>query len=259
MATPVAPERPLTRQPGERRERDMSTTDNLLQKKSSRRDTTRSETPVKLDHTDSPAGSGMGGPVAALPIPAAIPHLGSSQMPSLRMRISERRLVLFVVDAFLLNLVLLLAAVLFADFPLTLDAILANSKWFITLTIVWYLCAQFFDCYSLPRASSMTASVKSVTMAVIATMLAYVLIPFLTPPLTSRGMIFYLVAFSAGSIIALAHRICQSLRPALVSTAGPHCRRGSGGPRAGDGHSRRAPRRFKSLSRHRLSNHRVYR
>jgi exopolysaccharide biosynthesis polyprenyl glycosylphosphotransferase len=180
----------------------MSTTDNLLQKKSSRRDTTRSETPVKLDHTDSPAGSGMGGPVAALPIPAAIPHLGSSQMPSLRMRISERRLVLFVVDAFLLNLVLLLAAVLFADFPLTLDAILANSKWFITLTIVWYLCAQFFDCYSLPRASSMTASVKSVTMAVIATMLAYVLIPFLTPPLTSRGMIFYLVAFSAGSIIA---------------------------------------------------------
>ncbi len=156
---------------------------------------------MKLEQTDTPAGSSIRGPAASLPAPTTLPRLALPQLPSLRMRISERRLFLFVVDALLLNLVLLLAAVLFADFPLTLDAILAYNKWFITLTVVWYLCAQFFDCYSLPRASSTTASVKSVTMAVVATMLAYMLIPFLTPSLTSRGMIFYLVAFSTGSVI----------------------------------------------------------
>ena len=156
---------------------------------------------MNLEQTDTPASPGASGQAASLPTPAMLPHLASPHLSSLRMRISERRLILFVVDALLLNLVLLLAAVLFADFPLTLDAMLAYSKWFVTLTIVWYLCAQFFDCYSLPRASNTTASVKSVLLAVAAAMLIYLLIPFLTPPLTSRGMIFYMVVFSAGSVI----------------------------------------------------------
>jgi exopolysaccharide biosynthesis polyprenyl glycosylphosphotransferase len=179
----------------------MSTTNNLMQKKTSLRDAAQSGTPMNIEQTDAPAGSGVCGPTASLPTSTVLPHLGSPQLLSLRMRISERRLVLFVVDTLLLNFVLLAAAFLFADFPLTTEAFLAYTKWFITLTIVWYLCAQFFDCYSLPRASSTAPSVKSVTMAVLATMLIYLLTPFLTPPLTSRGMIFYLVVFSTSSVV----------------------------------------------------------
>jgi exopolysaccharide biosynthesis polyprenyl glycosylphosphotransferase len=179
----------------------MATTDDLMQSHPVRRDNTQPGTTMKFEQADAPVSHGASGPAIAVPAPAAVPHLRSPQLPSLRMRISERRLFLFIIDAFLLNLVLWLAAVLFADFPLSLDAILAYSKWFITLTVVWYVCAQFFDCYSLPRASSMGASVKSVTMAVIAAMVIYMLIPFLTPALGSRGMIFYLIAFSVGSVV----------------------------------------------------------
>jgi exopolysaccharide biosynthesis polyprenyl glycosylphosphotransferase len=45
-------------------------------------------------------------------------------------------------------------------------------------------------------------SVKSVTFAALATMLLYTLIPYFTPPLMSRGVIFYLTAFSVGSVVA---------------------------------------------------------
>lgn len=153
---------------------------------------------MKPDQPDVAAGSTASSPATTMPMP----HIRSPHVPSLSIRISERRLLLFIGDAFLLNVVLLIGVVLFADFPLTAEAILANIKWFITLTVVWYVCAQFFDCYSLPRASSTAASVKSVLMAVTATMLIYLLIPFLTPPLTSRGLIFYLVIVSAASVVA---------------------------------------------------------
>jgi exopolysaccharide biosynthesis polyprenyl glycosylphosphotransferase len=112
-------------------------------------------------------------------------------MPSyLNLRMSERKLVLAMLDVALVNIALILALTLLGDFDLTLNSLLINAKWFVTLTVVWLACATFFDCYSLSRAASATHSVRNTMMAAFVTCLLYALIPYFTPPLTSRGVLF---------------------------------------------------------------------
>ena len=111
--------------------------------------------------------------------------------PIVNLRISERRLVLSAADVMLINLALILGMTATGNFVLTLENILANVKWFITLSVVWLGCANFFDSYSLARAASAFNSVRNTSLSIIATILAYtLLIPLLTPPLASRGAIF---------------------------------------------------------------------
>jgi hypothetical protein len=110
---------------------------------------------------------------------------------SLGLRVSERKLALGVLDILLVNLALIAALTQVGEFAPTAENLLGNAKWFITLAIVWLASAVFFDCYSLARAASAINSARNSALAVAATSIAYVLIPFLTPPLTTRGVIFY--------------------------------------------------------------------
>jgi exopolysaccharide biosynthesis polyprenyl glycosylphosphotransferase len=121
------------------------------------------------------------------------------------LRNSERYVVLSVLDLLLVNVALVMALALTGEFAPTLDNIWANNKWFITLAIVWLGCANFFDCYSLVRAASTSASVRNTFLAAIATIIAYTLIPFLTPPLASRGTIFYFTGLAV--VLVLGWRI----------------------------------------------------
>lgn len=122
------------------------------------------------------------------------------RFPHFSLRISERRLVLLVVDVALINLALLLAVVLFTDFAPSIDNILAVSKWFIVLTAVWYCVALFFNCYDLARSASVLISVRSIVLAAGITIVIYTFIPYLTPPLTSRGLIFYFALMMIASL-----------------------------------------------------------
>jgi exopolysaccharide biosynthesis polyprenyl glycosylphosphotransferase len=115
---------------------------------------------------------------------------------SFGLRASERLLVLGVVDILLINVALLVALAPATGFEVTVDNILISNKWFITLAIAWLGCATFFDCYSLARAASTTASVRNTILATVATATVYLLIPYFTPPLTSRGAIFYFVGLA---------------------------------------------------------------
>jgi len=121
-------------------------------------------------------------------------------LPSLRLRVSERKLLLFLVDALLINGALLVALVLWTDFVISAEMLLAYFRWFVMLTLVWLLCALFFDCYDLARAASTPHSVRSSSMAALTAVLVYTLIPFLTPPLQSRGLIFLFVGLALGGI-----------------------------------------------------------
>jgi exopolysaccharide biosynthesis polyprenyl glycosylphosphotransferase len=94
------------------------------------------------------------------------------------------------VDALLINLALILAMSLTGNFSPTVDNLMGSIKWFITLALVWLACATFFDCYNLARAASAINSARNAILAAIAACLLYTLIPFLTPPLTSRGILF---------------------------------------------------------------------
>ncbi len=122
--------------------------------------------------------------------------LPQAKVRNFSLRASERLLVLGLVDVILINVALLVALTPVAGFAVTFDNVLINNKWFITLIITWLGCATFFDCYSLVRAASVMASVRNTILATIATAAVYLLIPYLTPPLTSRGAIFYFVGLA---------------------------------------------------------------
>jgi exopolysaccharide biosynthesis polyprenyl glycosylphosphotransferase len=139
-------------------------------------------------------------------LPTITPVSSASSLPSttapqakvrnFSLRASERLLVLGAIDILLINLGLLVALAPATGVALTFDNILANNKWFITLTIAWLGSATFFDCYNLARAASTLASVRNTILATIATAAIYLLIPYLTPPLTSRGAIFLFVGLA---------------------------------------------------------------
>ncbi len=127
---------------------------------------------------------------------------GRLALPGLRLRTSERKLLLLVVDVLLLNFALGVSWFARDNTPAPLSTALAPIKWYITLTVVWYLWAQFFELYDLPRAASTTTIVRSATLAVAATVLVYVLIPRLTPPLASRGPVFLFLFLAWGGVVA---------------------------------------------------------
>lgn len=150
------------------------------------------------DGTPAGGASGKSNPFLPTVTPAVNAQAASSSASatpvksrSFSLRASERLLVLGVVDIVLINVALLISLAPALNFEATTDTILANNKWFITLIIAWLGTATFFDCYNLTRAASTMASVRNMILAVIVTTIVYIFIPFLTPPLISRGALFY--------------------------------------------------------------------
>jgi exopolysaccharide biosynthesis polyprenyl glycosylphosphotransferase len=129
---------------------------------------------------------------------STLPH---AKVRNFSLRASERLFILGMIDILLLNLSLIVALAPATGIEITVENLLANYKWFITLTITWLGCATFFDCYNLARAASTSASVRNTILAASATAAVYLLIPYLTPPLTSRGAIFYFVGLALVSVV----------------------------------------------------------
>lgn len=117
-------------------------------------------------------------------------------LPNLRMRVSERKLLLFLVDLLIVNAALVLALELRADFAASARNLLLNAKWFVTLSLVWILWALFFDAYELARAASAVHGVRSAVSAVAATFAVYTFTPWFTPSLQSRLLIFLFTAIA---------------------------------------------------------------
>lgn len=123
-------------------------------------------------------------------------------LPGLRLRTSERKLLLLTFDLVIINAALVVAWVVGADSPVTAQIALAPYKWFVTLTIVWSVSALFFDVYDLARSASTTQIVRSAGAAALATVLVYILIPWFAPPLASRTLIFAFVIGAWLGIVA---------------------------------------------------------
>lgn len=108
---------------------------------------------------------------------------------ALRLRLSERRLLLLLCDLVVVNAALLLATSSYSDQFAVLEPWPWNLKWYATLTIVWLTCGIFFDIYNLAVASDAAHTVQATVGAVLLTTLVYTLTPYITPPLTSRGVL----------------------------------------------------------------------
>ena len=123
------------------------------------------------------------------------------RLPTMGLRVSERRLLLAFVDFLLLIAALAIALTLRTDLLPELRLLFVSWKWVATLAVVWFAFAALFDVYDLARAASTTYSVRSAGMAAAISSFVYLLIPWFTPSLVNRSQGFIFVVLSVLSII----------------------------------------------------------
>jgi exopolysaccharide biosynthesis polyprenyl glycosylphosphotransferase len=119
-------------------------------------------------------------------------------LPSLRLRVSERRLLLAAVDMALLGSALLISLMLRTNLAPQIAVFWSAVKWFGTLAVAWLLFAFIFDVYDLARAASMSYSLRASAPAALLAGILYLAIPWLTPPIQNRtqGFLFLFLAVS---------------------------------------------------------------
>ena len=114
---------------------------------------------------------------------------------------AERKLLLAVVDVLLINASLLIAATLWVGFNLSPEFVAAYAKWFITLSVVWWVCGTIFDVYNLKLTTSASSFVRASGLAALFTTVVYVLIPVVTPAIVSRSYVGGFIFLGTGSIV----------------------------------------------------------
>jgi exopolysaccharide biosynthesis polyprenyl glycosylphosphotransferase len=121
-------------------------------------------------------------------------------LPNLRLNIAERRVILVLGDAVVLNLALWSALVLRGGSPPTWAVFVEQIVYYLVLTLLWAMWATFFDGYDLTRASDPSQSAWSALRAGLLTGASYLAVPFLTPtfPYSRFSSAFFvgLVTFS---------------------------------------------------------------
>jgi len=122
--------------------------------------------------------------------------------PGGRLTLSERRLLLLLGDLVVINSALIVAGVVWNDFPLSIVPLLASFKWFVTLSVVWRMVAFALDVYDPVRAASATHSLLNSGVAAAVTALAYQLIPWFAPPPGRRLFFFGLIGFMVLGVAA---------------------------------------------------------
>ena len=114
---------------------------------------------------------------------------------------SERKSLLAIADLALLNGSLLAAAMIWIGFDLSPIYLITYAKWFVTLTLLWWIIGTVLDVYNLSSAAMTSRILTSAGLAGLLTAVIYVLIPIVTPQIVSRRYILGFVLLSTSSIV----------------------------------------------------------
>jgi exopolysaccharide biosynthesis polyprenyl glycosylphosphotransferase len=126
------------------------------------------------------------------PVKAPLPATSGWQsqpefrLPTLTLHFSERRLLLIVVDLFLLNSFLLLSLSLRSDNIFGLNPVWTWLLWFLSISAIWLVSGLLFSIYELRRAACAFPSLKASLSALVLTFIIYVAVPYITPALPTR-------------------------------------------------------------------------
>src|SRR5689334_11167450 len=123
------------------------------------------------------------------------------RLPSLSLAVSERKLLLAVVDLVAINAALFATLLLRRDFQPDLVPSEQSINWFVILSVLWLAVALFVDVYALARAASAWHSFWASAAAVFLTDIIYLLIPYVTPALTVTRL--SILAFIALTILGV--------------------------------------------------------
>ena len=121
-------------------------------------------------------------------------------LPSMGLKVSERRILLRAIDVLLIITALIFSLFFRTDVPVDLN-LLDAWKWFLTLIVTWFIFAAIFDIYDLARAASPFHSVRDSGITAAMTSVVYLAIPWLTPFLVNRSQGFLFVVFSVFFIV----------------------------------------------------------
>ena len=140
-----------------------------------------------------------------------------------RLSAAERKLLLAVVDLVFINASLMIAANIWVGFDPSPVSMFIYSKWFITLSVLWWICGTIFDVYNLRLTTSVSTILVTSGLAALLTTIIYVLIPVVTPAIVSRSYVAGFILLGTGSIMAMAPSVCQGFLAARVSASSPDC------------------------------------
>lgn len=106
---------------------------------------------------------------------------------SLRLRLSERKVLLYVADVLAITIALMLVLAWRFRLPFGWQTVTSQPAWFGLLFGIWSVCAPLLNAYDLRRAARIPSGVAGgIAVALVVTGI-YLAIPYVTPPLhTSR-------------------------------------------------------------------------
>ncbi len=115
---------------------------------------------------------------------ASTTHTGHRgwRVPLPRLSLSERRLLLALVDLLVLNIALLTTLALRFDYAFSLRTLTEAWGYFLLLSALWFLWSSFFDCYDLPATADASHSAWRTGRAGVLTALSYLTVPVYSPP-----------------------------------------------------------------------------
>jgi len=119
------------------------------------------------------------------------------RLPDLGLRLSERKVLLALVDMTMLFIALYLALNFDDEFEFTGVSLNRHLSWFLVLALLWFVTASLLNVYDLAKAAIAPYSMWSAGSATLLTTAVYLLIPYITPTFPERRsevFIFVVVA-----------------------------------------------------------------
>jgi len=137
------------------------------------------------------------------PISSAVRQRRASSVRfRLQLTVAERKTLLLLMDLLLMNGSLLAALTIWSHFVPSLPLLLESIKWFVTLSVLWFWVGTVLDIYDLARSASVSSIVINVGLTVLLTILGYLAIPWLTPPVHARIYVLGFVILSLMTVVA---------------------------------------------------------
>ncbi len=153
--------------------------------------------------------------------------MSSSGLP---LRISERRLLLVVVDALAVNVSVLVALWLWSrrqDAAFTRQYVVSRAHWFLFLTALWLAVSYLNDLYDLKTAADRQRSISALVRAALIVFVIYPVIYFFLPPRSQARVPVLFSEVIASCVLGLwrlvysaAFTVPRFRRPVVIMGAG---------------------------------------
>ena len=130
---------------------------------------------------------------------------GTRGVPRFRqaLHVSERKVLLAVLDLALVNLALLAVLAGRLQVPFALTTIVSHASWFVLLSAAWGITGTLAEVYDLRQAARLRTGPLRAALAVVAADAIYLAIPYLTPHLLRSRLTLVVFVVATAGVVAV--------------------------------------------------------